>query len=609
MPRFDPTELRLHNDLIELVKNRIELAQLEPNLYRPWFRPAVVTVLLVTDGLDFGDGDFGLSAFITTLLEDGRRYVRFEVTLGHLRSDATDEMMLARESRISRRITDFRFDDPGHFTPDKYDEVWLFGVTTDFWVTSFATRNAQRELGGYPQDRLGDRELDNLTAHMNSGRGLFATGDHARLGRGLGGFVDRARNMRHWADFGPGAGDEVNGPGQVSMAGVNRNDSNAAGRDVGYQFSDQSDDVPQTLQLKLYHSPVGLLSEERYPHPILCSPLGRIDVFPDHPHEGEVKEPEDLGLACRDGRPEYPPRTDGSGQEAPEVIAWGQVAAGNTASATAGRPGNKLPTVAHRFAVLAAYDGHRANVGRVVTDSTWHHFVNVNLIGIFEGGIFDDFNRRGEDPSKHTGFLASPAGQAHLAKIRHYYVNTAVWLAPQGRTQAMNDAVWWDLVWSDRVVEATTLDPSSTIKDLSIVDLFHIGSQARDVLGRRTTVCRTVHLMLDLLDRWVEYNWWVNPWDPVIRVEVPVIPWFNPEPLALIALGGAVVALRDAFPYPTDQAPELSDKAWSIVRAGADYALSQALSTMMQDVERIQGLARSGLDRFAGAQAPIAQSE
>lgn len=444
---------------------------------------------------------------------------------------------------------------------------------------------------------------------MNSGRGLFATGDHARLGRGLGGFVDRARNMRHWADFGPGAGDEVNGPGQVSMAGVNRNDSNAAGRDVGYQFSDQSDDVPQTLQLKLYHSPVRLLSEERYPHPILCSPLGRIDVFPDHPHEGEVKEPEDLGLTCRDGSPEYPPRTDGSGQEVPEVIAWGQVAAGNTASATAGRPGNKLPTVAHRFAVLAAYDGHRANVGRVVTDSTWHHFVNVNLIGIFEGGIFDDFNRRGEDPSKHTGFLASPDGQAHLAKIRHYYVNTAVWLAPQERAQAMNDAVWWDLVWSDRVVEATTLDPSYTIKDLSIVDLFHIGSQARDVLGRRTTVCRTFHLMLDLLDRWVEYNWWVNPWDPVIRAEVPVIPWFNPEPLALIALGGAVVALRDAFPYPTDQAPELSGKAWSIVRAGADYALSQALSTMMQDVERIQGLARSGLDQFGRAKAPITQSD
>jgi len=150
---------------------------------------------------------------------------------------------------------------------------------------------------------------------------------------------------------------------------------------------------------------------------------------------------------------------------------------------------------------------------------------------------------------------------------------------------------------------------AGTIKDLSIVDLFHIGSQARDVLGRRTTVCRTLHLMLDILDRWVEFNWWVNPWDPVTRVEVPVIPWFDPEPLALIALGGAVVALRDAFPYPTDQAPELTGKARSIVRAGADYALSQALSTLMQDVERIQGLSRSGLDRFAGAQAPIAQTE
>ena len=39
-----------------------------------------------------------------------------------------------------------------------------------------------------------------------------------------------------------------------------------------------------------------------------------------------------------------------------------------------------------RFGVgQATYDGHRADVGRVVCDSTWHHFVNVNLTGIFEG--------------------------------------------------------------------------------------------------------------------------------------------------------------------------------------------------------------------------------
>jgi hypothetical protein len=128
--------------------------------------------------------------------------------------------------------------------------------------------------------------------------------------------------------------------------------------------------------------------------------LGRIDVFPDHPHEGQVKVPENLGLACRDGSPEYPPATSGSGQVRPEIIARGRVAGGNTASSLNG-PGNKIPTRTHTFDVLAAYDGHRANVGRVVTDSTWHHFVNVKLIGIFEGGRFDDFGRQARTSATH----------------------------------------------------------------------------------------------------------------------------------------------------------------------------------------------------------------
>lgn len=611
MSGLEPADLMVHEDLFALVRNRWARARLEPQVYRPWWRPATVSVLLVTDGLDFGDGDFGLSTFITSLLNEERRYVRFEITLGHLLSDPTPEMMLARESRIARRINDFRFDEPTHFASDRYDEVWLFGVTTNYWQTPppgqtapFATRSAQR--GRYPQDRLGPAELDNLTAHMNGGRGLFATGDHARLGRGLCGFVDRARSMRHWEDFGPGSGDEVSGPGQASMRGANRNDSNATGHDLGYQFSDQSDDIPQQLQLRLYHAPAGLLRRERYPHPILCSPLGRIDVFPDHPHEGEVMVPSDLTLTCRDGSQEYPARTDGSGVQVPEIIAWGRVAAGNTASATPGHPGNKIATVAHQFGLLAAYDGHRAAVGRVVTDSTWHHFVNVNLIGIFEGGVFDDFGRLGEDPSKHTGFLATPAGRAHLARIRHYYVNTAVWLAHPDRIRAMNDVLWWDVIWSDRLVEATTLDPSHTLRDLSVVDLWHIGSEARDVLGRRASVCRTVELVIDLLD-WEEFNPWVNPWDPGIGKEVPVIPWFDPEPLLLIALGGAIVALRDAFPYPVPEVAGLTDRARDVRAAGASSAVSEALHLLQRDQRVLGRLVRAGLERHRDEVPPAAQ--
>ena len=37
------------------------------------------------------------------------------------------------------------------------------------------------------------------------------------------------------------------------------------------------------------------------------------------------------------------------------------------------------------FGAIGSYDGHRANVGRVLVDATWHHFFNVNLIGDASG--------------------------------------------------------------------------------------------------------------------------------------------------------------------------------------------------------------------------------
>jgi hypothetical protein len=47
-------------------------------------------------------------------------------------------------------------------------------------------------------------------------------------------------------------------------------------------------------------------------------------------------------------------------------------------------------------------------VGRVVTDATWHHYVNVNLNGMLVGGM--------------------PNGD--LARIQRYWSNLAVWLMP-----------------------------------------------------------------------------------------------------------------------------------------------------------------------------------
>jgi hypothetical protein len=226
------------------------------------------------------------------------------------------------------------------------------------------------------------------------------------------------------------------------MRGALRNDTNQVGHDAPTSFSDQSDDVPQTIDLTLYSTFVGALRVAKYPHPVLCGRMGRLNVLPDHPHEGECRTPASLTeIFPFDKSQEYPAALDGNGVVSPEIIAKSRVPSGNNAR------GTKTSTIAHTFGAISAYDGHRAGVGRVVCDATWHHFVNVNLIGILEGGGFDEFAFPGEDPSKHDGFLSGAAGLTELEKIKEYYVNIGVWMAPPPRQTCFHRKHWWDLLY------------------------------------------------------------------------------------------------------------------------------------------------------------------
>ncbi|GAA3841935.1 hypothetical protein GCM10022243_05420 [Saccharothrix violaceirubra] len=568
--------------LLDLVTRRQRAVLDDPTAFFPWRRPCTVKTLLVTDGiLDFGLGDFGLRTFVDVLINDKRSYVRFDLTVAHLSATVSNAAVLQGVPGISRSIKGFVFDDPDHFTPETYDVVWLFGFDSFIHGVDYPNRTA--DPARYPATRLGDAELDALTAHANRGGGLFGTGDHGSIGSALCGSVDRLRGQRHWQDF---------GASEVGMTTARRNDSNRIGHDAGSQFSDQSDDVPQVLDLKLYSTRVGLLKAARYPHPVLCSRLGRIDVFPDHPHEGQVRVPPNLGLSCRDGSPEYPDAA-GGGQVVPEIVATGRVPAGNTASSNGGL-NLKTPTIAHTFGVVATYDGHRAGVGRVVTDSTWHHFVNVNLIGVVEGGLFDDFVGPGPGPgtpgthfSKHIGFLASPSGRAALDKIREYYVNVGVWLAPPARIKCMNSRFWWELLWSDRIVEATLQRPDLTLDKVALPELFHIGVHARDVLGRHAGACRTLHWVFPLIvDLQVELRPWIDPWWPGDdRREVdPPLPWLDVQPLVDVAVGGALVALRGAFPHPGTDV-DFDDKAREVALKGARTAYERGLERFRGDLK------------------------
>jgi hypothetical protein len=585
------------NSLVEAVSIRKEMVRFNPESLFPWRRPCAVKALIVTDGsLDFGLGDFGLSTFVHAL-QTGRSYVRFDITLAHLRNDvsnnleinpfspgnttlATAENLLINRARITRHLKDFCFDRLTDFTPEMYDEVWLFGFETYYHQPQYQTRNVT--ANNYPATTLKNTELIALSAHMERGGGLFATGDHGSLGKALCGDVKRIRNMRYWESH------IVAGEDEVGMSNARRNDTNQPGHDASF-FSDQSDDVPQPLNLKLYSSRSSLLRRARYPHPIMCSSMGRIDVFPDHPHEGECIVPADPTLNyALDGTAEFPVNGGGT-RIIPEIIATSNVLAGTTST-------SKMATVAHSFGAICAYDGHLAEKGRVVTDSTWHHFVNVNLIGIVEGGGFDEFVL-GIDNTKHTGFLATPAGRAALAKIMNYYVNIGVWMAPTGRHTCFHNNVWWRLVYHDRILEATLLHPELTFDRIRIEDLYSIGVHARDVIGNSASQCQTIEWIIDWLRPIApELVRHINPWASLEfkKGEELNLPLFDPMPLIDVAIGGAIVAMRKLMSQPPAKYTDADNKRlMEAGRKGSLEGLNRAIENMKYSMEPFETAIKS----------------
>jgi hypothetical protein len=214
---------------------------------------------------------------------------------------------------------------------------------------------------------------------------------------------------------------------------------------------------------------------------VLCGPDGPITVFPDHQHEGEALSP---AVAAAD--PEWP--TKAGYQERAEVIAWGRV---KDPSAT--KHGQEI-------GVLSAYDGHNVDVGRIVADSTWHHWFDINLTGASAA------------PSVYAGFDATADGQAVLKQLDAFFLNVGVWLAPPARQAEMRAAGWWSVLWDAQVVELPAKAP-----------LWFYGDQAIDALGKRASRCTVAGWVLDWpifkekIPRWE----WPMLFDRLTLVDIP----------------------------------------------------------------------------------------
>ncbi|MEX3943319.1 hypothetical protein AB4Y44_27970 [Paraburkholderia sp. BR10937] len=471
-----------------------------------------INILIVLDGRQgsshyatFGEGDqtpgiygdayFGLSEVIDALTGIPI-FSRFHITKAHRDTDV----------RGAADIEHFHFDE---HDLSVYDEIWLIGV-------------APR---GGTDTTMSESELFAIATFMDGGGGVFATGDHEDLGVELCGQIPRVRSMRKWYFPNPGPHGEPKAP---SALDADRIDTTQPGHNDPQKgtvlFDDQSDDIPQPINLRWYTQSASVFSRWSYPHPLLCGPQGAITAFPDHMHEGEVIVPTDLSATFTfKGKQfvEYP--KTGLVPTSPEIVAWGKVLPEKNV-VPSGEPhtGSDVFAEPRMFGIVGAYDGHRERVGRVCVDSTWHHFFDINLIG-----------DPAAPPPKTLGFKASPTGQAYLENIKNYYRNIGVWLARPATLSRHFAAGAW------AALNTQPLNIMVRRGDYSLTEVLKFGYLARDALLRTVPPCSVLVFM----------------WPQFVDGPVPVIPpdpWaglskgdpvIDPQVLLAAALGSAVVGL------------------------------------------------------------------
>jgi hypothetical protein len=461
--------------------------------HRFFLRPVTVKILiLVDDGISFNQFYFGLSEVLDTLNNNPEWWVNFDITKAHRSSDPNKPPAGPAFDLYGPDFESFRFTQAG-FNINDYDQLWLYGFNNG---TTF------------PQS-LNDNELEIVYRWMNEKKGgVLAMGDHADLGEALCSKIPRVRNMRKWK-FDPVGLGAASAP---SNSGANRHDTLVKGHDFAgtggineanqYTFDDESDDIPMSIRLRWYYSfywphfnPSHWYWPYKFrksPHPVLCGKNGPIKILPDHPHEGEVIVPSDLTL-----KPifnayqfdEYP--SNGTSRISPEIIAWATVQDDHTAADFKGVVNSK------EFGAIGAYNGHTVNVGRVIVDSTWHHWFDVNLTGRML--LFSDtpvppgppnLNNTG-DPRKLQGFNDTPAGVDALNKIRNYYRNVAIWLSPPNKIDRMNLVLLWNSIFRYPLYADLTYKQPAWV----------LGHHAIDVLGKYAGPCNVRGIWWPLVNK------------------------------------------------------------------------------------------------------------
>ena len=467
-------------------------------------------LLIVADGLiHFSATKFGLSEFIQKGITTGvNPWSHLEITTARRGEDF---------DRCSN-LCDFVFD-KSSFGIEKFDQVWLFGQE------------------GEEAPHIQDSEIEVIADFMNHGGGVFATGDHKSLGAAMCGGIPRVRKMRKWF-FKLATSLGMRAPGEEDET---RLDTLQIG-DPGFQMDDQSDNIPQRIQPKYFREPCGTLS---FPHPLLTGRESPISVLPDHMHEGECVVPkgsELKGTFTVNGKEfcEFPV-WESDKPMPPETVAIGTSAGGYWKSLLGT---DVMPVEPRCFKVIVVYEGDRIAVdgtklGRVVVDSSFHHFVDINLRGTGS-----------TDPNKKGLYDANDNPTPEYESIKQYYRNIVKWLTPATVRMGMYEALLLELRFNSFLIEEISPLPSPEFNDI-----LHAGAVTRKVLAQRFSPSEPLLCALSLLDNahdprlGLTMQRLLDPWRPTSQQASMLLKAINSTFFVDSILGIAMLNVANELPH------------------------------------------------------------
>lgn len=331
-----------------------------------------IRILIYTDLANISDdiGSYGLTDVVRFIKHKWNGFINFEIEIKNRHFDYVNK---CRGTNGATLLTETLL--------CSYHELWVFGF-----------EQANRPM--QPLNELVKDEIDALRAWMKFG-GVLITGDHSNpfkkdqavtedsdnflnLGRALGRCVPRAGDLRVWQ--GPPTGFYE---GDLDKR-ENFNTQEGADPCQLDNIILQLDSYPQTLRLVPPCTVHRLFWWSYDPTTQRVVPISK---FPDHIHEGR--------LSTKRLGPDWP-----KGSAKPKAVAQGR--------------DKRFDHEQRYYDLVVAFDGDSTDVGRIVADSSFHHYLNINLLTL---------------PSRDQ--MGNPIAGTDLDQIAQYYANLAYWLAPK----------------------------------------------------------------------------------------------------------------------------------------------------------------------------------